>query len=67
MCSTGLRVQHGYYDLHMPQLMSDCEGGANSILLADGAAPVLVAHGPQLRKPCKVTSTQIRTRRTSVQ
>lgn len=42
----------------MPQLMSDCEGGANSILLADGAAPVLVAHGPQLGEACGVTYTQ---------
>lgn len=54
----------------MPQLMSDCEGGANSVLLADGAAPVLVAHGPQLREACGVTYMQIHTstpRRTSVQ
>lgn len=36
---------------HMAQLMSDGEGGTNSIFLTDGAAPVLVAHGPQLCKP----------------
>lgn len=37
------------HNLHMAQLMSDGEGGTNSIFLTDGAAPVRVAHGPQLR------------------
>lgn len=46
---------------HMAQLMSNCEGGGNSVLLADGAAPVLVAHGPQLGQPCGVTYRQTHT------
>lgn len=41
----------------MAQLMSNGEGGTNSIFLTDGATPVLVAHGPQLRKPYRVTYT----------
>lgn len=37
----------------MAQLMSDGEGGTNSIFLTDGAAPVLITHSPQLCKPYK--------------
>lgn len=44
-------------NLHMAQLMSDGEGGTDSIFLADGAAPVWVAHGPQLCKACRATWT----------
>lgn len=38
-------------DLHVAELVRDSEGGAQAILLADGAAPVWVAHGPQLGQP----------------
>lgn len=41
-------------NLHMAQLMSDGERGANSIFFTDGAAPVLVAHCAQLCKSCRV-------------
>lgn len=47
--------------LHMAQLVSDGEGGAESVLFADGAAPVRVTHGPQLRQPWKVTQLLERT------
>lgn len=42
----------------MAQLMSDGEGGTNSIFLTNGAAPVRVAHGPQLSKPYRVNTHQ---------
>lgn len=38
-------------DLHVAQLMRNGEGGTQAVFLADGAAPVRVAHGPQLSQP----------------
>ncbi len=44
-------MQSGQEYSHVSQLVRNGEGGAESVVLVDGAAAVHVAHGAQLRQP----------------
>ncbi len=54
-----------WVDLHVSELVSDGEGCAQAVLLADGAASVRVAHRPQLRQSFINTHRQNKSLRSS--
>jgi len=48
-----------YFNLHVTELVSNCEGGAEAVVLDDGAALLGVADGADLGQPQSAATRQI--------